>query len=128
MIQHGTFLNVADNSGASKVQCIKVLGGSRKKVATVGDTIVVTVKQTRKKGKADSKSKIKRGTVSKAIVVRVRKEFARLDGSLLKFDDNAALLVNTQGAPLGTRIFGPLPNELRLQKNTKMVSIAPSLV
>ena len=128
MIQHGTFLNVADNSGASQVQCIKVLGGSRKKIATIGDTIVVTVKQIRRKGRIDSKSKMKRGTVSKAIVVRVKKEFVRHDGSLLQFDDNAVLLTNNQGAPLGTRIFGPLPNELRLKKNTKMISLAPNLV
>ena len=107
MIQVESRLNVADNSGAREVLCVKVLGGSKRRFASVGDIIVVTVKDAIPKGK------VKKGTVHKAVIVRTRKELQRQDGSTIKFDSNAAVLINAQGEPVGTRIFGPVCRELR---------------
>ena len=110
MIQMETNLDVADNSGARRVQCIKVLGGSKRKYATIGDTIVVSVKEAIPKGR------VKKGQVMKAVIVRVAKGVRRPDGSLIRFDRNAAVLVNAQGEPVGTRIFGPVTRELRAKR------------
>ena len=110
MIQVESRLNVADNSGAREVLCVKVLGGSKRRFASVGDIIVVTVKDAIPKGK------VKKGTVHKAVIVRTRKELQRQDGSTIKFDSNAAVLINAQGEPVGTRIFGPVCRELRSKK------------
>ena len=110
MIQVESRLNVADNSGAKEVLCVKVLGGSKRRFASVGDIIVVTVKDAIPKGK------VKKGTVHKAVIVRTRKELKRVDGSTIKFDTNAAVLINNQGEPVGTRIFGPVCRELRSKK------------
>jgi len=121
MIQQETRLSVADNTGAKEVQCIKVLGGSGKRYATVGDQIVVTVKS------ALPSSSVKKGTVSKAIVVRTSKEVRRNDGSYIRFDDNAAVLINNLNELRGTRIFGPIPRELR-ERNMKVVSLAPEVL
>ena len=122
MIQMQTVLNVADNSGAKKVACIKVLGGSRRRYASVGDVIVVSVKE------AIPNSKVKKGDVMKAVVVRTAKEVRRPDGSYLKFDDNSAVLITNQMEPIGTRIFGPVARELRAKQFMKIISLAPEVL
>jgi large subunit ribosomal protein L14 len=122
MIQMETNLDVADNSGARRVQCIKVLGGSKRKYATVGDIIVVSVKEAIPKGR------VKKGQVMKAVVVRTAKGVRRADGSLIRFDRNAAVLINAQGEPIGTRIFGPVVRELRAKNHMKIVSLAPEVL
>lgn len=122
MIQTETYLDVADNSGARQVQCIKVLGGSHRRYAAVGDVIKVTVKEAIPRGK------VKKGEVLKALVVRTRKGVRRQDGSIIRFDDNAAVLLNNQEAPVGTRIFGPVTRELRGDKFMKIVSLAPEVL
>ena len=122
MIQVETKLDVADNSGARKVQCIKVLGGSKRKYASVGDIIVVSVKEAIPKGR------VKKGQVMKAVVVRTAKDIKRPDGSVIRFDSNAAVLVNNQGEPIGTRIFGPVPRELRAKNHMKIISLAPEVL
>jgi large subunit ribosomal protein L14 len=122
MIQAETRLKVADNSGARKVLCIKVLGGSKRRYARVGDVIVVTVKEAIPNGA------IKKGEVVKAVVVRCKKEVRRADGSYIKFDDNAAVIIDAQGNPRGTRIFGPVARELRDRKYMKIVSLAPEVL
>ena len=122
MIQQETRLNVADNSGAKEVLCIRVLGGTRKRYASVGDTIVVTVKS------ALTSSTLKKGTVSKAVVVRTKKEVKRRDGSYIRFEDNAAVLLSAQDEPRGTRIFGPVARELREKQFMKIVSLAPEVL
>ncbi len=122
MIQMETNLDVADNSGARRVQCIKVLGGSRRRYATVGDIIVVSVKEAIPRGR------VKKGQVMKAVVVRTAKGVRRPDGSLIRFDGNAAVLINEQGEPIGTRIFGPVTRELRSKKHMKIVSLAPEVL
>ncbi|MDZ4842533.1 MAG: 50S ribosomal protein L14 [Hyphomicrobium aestuarii] len=122
MIQMETNLDVADNSGARRVQCIKVLGGSKRKYATIGDIIVVAVQEAVPKGR------VKKGQVMKAVVVRVAKGVRRPDGSLIRFDRNAAVLINNQGEPIGTRIFGPVTRELRARNHMKIVSLAPEVL
>ncbi|MDD5099506.1 MAG: 50S ribosomal protein L14 [Syntrophales bacterium] len=122
MIQMQTVLNVADNSGAKKVACIKVLGGSRRRYASLGDVIVIAVKE------ALPNSKVKKGDVMKAVVVRTVKEVRRADGSYLKFDDNSAVLITNQMEPVGTRIFGPVARELRAKQFMKIVSLAPEVL
>ena len=122
MIQMQTNLDVADNSGARRVMCIKVLGGSKRRYATVGDVIVVSIKEAIPRGK------VKKGDVMKAVVVRVRKDIRRADGSVIRFDRNAAVLINKQGEPIGTRIFGPVTRELRGKKFMKIVSLAPEVL
>ena len=122
MIQTESYLDVADNSGARKVMCIKVLGGSHRRYAGVGDIIKVSVKEAIPRGK------VKKGQVMNAVVVRTRKGVRRQDGSLIKFDDNAAVLLNTQLAPIGTRIFGPVTRELRGDKFMKIISLAPEVL
>lgn len=122
MIQAQTFLEVADNSGARRVMCIKVLGGSHRRYARVGDVIRVTVKEAIPRGK------VKKGQVMKAVVVRTKKGVRRPDGSLIRFDDNAAVLLNNQEAPIGTRIFGPVTRELRGEKFMKIISLAPEVI
>ena len=122
MIQMQTNLEVADNSGARRVQCIKVLGGSKRKYATVGDVIVVSVKDAIPRGR------VKKGEVMKAVVVRTATGVRRSDGSVIRFDRNAAVLVNPQGEPIGTRIFGPVTRELRAKKHMKIVSLAPEVL
>lgn len=122
MIQMRTNLEVADNSGARRVQCIKVLGGSMRKFASVGDVIVVSVKDAIPRGK------VKKGEVHKAVVVRTRKDVARPDGSIIRFDKNAAVLINKQMEPIGTRIFGPVVRELRAKKFMKIISLAPEVL
>ncbi|BFM19563.1 MULTISPECIES: 50S ribosomal protein L14 [Gilvimarinus] len=122
MIQTESYLDVADNSGARRVMCIKVLGGSHRRYAAVGDIIKVTVKEAIPRGK------VKKGQVMKAVVVRTKKGVRRQDGSLIKFDDNAAVLLNAQDAPVGTRIFGPVTRELRGEKFMKIISLAPEVL
>ncbi|GAB3288029.1 50S ribosomal protein L14 [Parahaliea aestuarii] len=122
MIQTQSYLEVADNSGARRVMCIKVLGGSKRRYARVGDLIKVTVKEAIPRGK------VKKGQVMTAVVVRTRKGVRRADGSLIKFDDNAAVLLNNQEAPIGTRIFGPVTRELRGEKFMKIISLAPEVI
>ena len=122
MIQTLSFLNVADNSGAKLVQCIKVLGGSRRRYAHVGDIIVVAIKE------ALPGSKVKKGDTAKAVVVRTARECRRADGSYIKFDDNSAVLINAQLEPVGTRIFGPVARELRGKKFMKIISLAPEVL
>ena len=122
MIQQETRLKVADNSGAKEVLCIKVLGGTRKKYAKLGDLIVVTVK------KAIPGGIVKKGEVTKAVIVRTRKELRRKDGSYIRFDDNAAVLINNQKEPQGTRVFGPIARELREKKFMKILSLAPEVI
>jgi len=119
MIQTETVLNVADNSGAKKVLCIRVLGGTRKRYATIGDVIVVTVKE------AIPHAKVKKGDVMKAVIVRTAKAIKRMDDTWVGFDDNAAVMLGTAGEPLGTRIFGPVARELRNQGFMKIISLAP---
>lgn len=122
MIQQETRLKVADNTGAREVLCFKVLGGSRRRYASVGDLIVVTVKQ------AIPNSSVKKGEISTAVVVRTKKEIRRRDGSYIRFDENAAVLLNAQGEPRGTRIFGPVARELREKKHMRIVSMAPEVL
>lgn len=122
MIQMQTVLEVADNSGAKKIQCIKVLGGSKRKVASVGDVIVVSVKEAIPRGK------VKKGTVQRAVIVRTAKDVKRNDGSVIRFDKNAAVLINKQNEPMGTRIFGPVVRELRAKRFMKIVSLAPEVL
>jgi large subunit ribosomal protein L14 len=122
MIQMRTMLDVADNSGARKVGCIKVLGSSKRKYASLGDVIVVSVKD------AIPNSKIKKGDMVKAVVVRTRKGIRRSDGSYIKFDDNSAVLINQQNEPIGTRIFGPVARELRAKNFMKIISLAPEVL
>ena len=122
MIQTESYLDVADNSGARRVMCIKVLGGSHRRYARVGDVIKVTVKEAIPRGK------VKKGQVMKAVVVRTRKGVRRADGSVIRFDDNAAVLLNAQDAPVGTRIFGPVTRELRGEKFMKIISLAPEVL
>ncbi len=122
MIQVQTELFVADNTGARKVECIKVLGGSRRRYATIGDIIVVSIKDAIPKGK------VKKGDVHKAVIVRTRKEIKRLDGTSIKFDANAAVLVQPNGEPIGTRIFGPVTRELRNKNFMKIISLAPEVL
>jgi large subunit ribosomal protein L14 len=122
MIQMESNLDVADNSGARKVQCIKVLGGSKRRYATVGDIIVVSIRDAIPRGR------VKKGQVMKAVVVRTAKGVRRPDGSLIRFDRNAAVLINAQGEPVGTRIFGPVTRELRSKNQMKIVSLAPEVL
>ena len=122
MIQMQTNLDVADNSGARRVMCIKVLGGSKRKFASVGDVIVVSVKEAIPRGK------VKKGDVHRAVIVRTAKEIRRPDGSLIRFDTNAAVLINKQKEPIGTRIFGPVTRELRARNFMKIISLAPEVL
>ncbi len=122
MVQSETVLDVADNSGARKVLCIKVLGGSRRKYASLGDIIVVSVKE------AIPNAKVKKGDVMKAVIVRTTKEVGRADGSFIKFDSNSAVLIDNQREPIGTRIFGPVARELRAKKFMKILSLAPEVL
>lgn len=122
MIQMQTNLGVADNSGARRLQCIKVLGGSKCMVASVGDIIVVSIKDAIPRGK------VKKGEVHKAVIVRTAKEIYRKDGSSIRFDQNAAVLINTNNEPIGTRIFGPVTRELRAKKFMKVISLAPEVL
>jgi large subunit ribosomal protein L14 len=122
MIQNETVLQVADNSGARRVTCIKVLGGSKRRYARVGDVIVVAVKEVIPGGK------VKKGEVQRAVVVRTAKEFRRPDGSSIRFDENAAVLLSKQGEPIGTRIFGPVTRELRAKGYMKIISLAPEVL
>lgn len=122
MIQQESVLDVADNSGARKVACIRVLGGSRRRYASVGDIIVVSVKE------AIPNSRVKKGEVRRAVIVRTAKAIRRKDGSFIKFDDNAAVLLDTQKEPVGTRIFGPVARELRAHRFMKIVSLAPEVL
>jgi large subunit ribosomal protein L14 len=122
MIQVQTKLNVADNSGAKQLQCIRVLGGTRRRYARVGDIIIVAVKE------ALPNSKVKKGDVKRAVVVRTIKETRRPDGSYIRFSDNSAVLINPQGEPIGTRIFGPVARELRARRFMKIISLAPEVL
>jgi large subunit ribosomal protein L14 len=122
MIQMQTNLDVADNSGAKRVQCIKVLGGAGRKTASVGDVIVVSVKEAIPRGR------VKKGDMHRAVIVRTAKEVRRADGSAIRFDRNAAVLINPQGEPIGTRIFGPVTRELRAKRFMKIVSLAPEVL
>ncbi len=122
MIQDYTILDVADNSGAKKVMCFHVMGGSGRRYATVGDVITVAVKE------AIPQASVKKGDVAKAVVVRTAKEIRREDGSYIRFDRNAAVLINAQGEPIGTRIFGPVARELRAKKFMKIISLAPEVL
>jgi large subunit ribosomal protein L14 len=122
MIQPRTILDVADNTGAKKVMCIRSLGGSSRKYATIGDVIIVSVKEAAPNGS------VKKGEVRRAVVVRTAKEVRRADGSYIRFDGNAAVLINDAGDPVGTRIFGPVARELRAKKYMKIVSLAPEVL
>jgi len=122
MIQMTTLLDVADNSGAKRVACIKVLGGSKRKYASIGDVIVVAVKE------AIPNAKVKKGDIARAVVVRTAKEIPRPDGSYIKFDGNAAVLISKELEPIGTRIFGPVARELRAKKFMKIISLAPEVL
>jgi large subunit ribosomal protein L14 len=122
MIQMQTNLDVADNSGARRVQCIKVLGGSKRKYASVGDIIVVSVKEAIPRGR------VKKGDVLKAVVVRTSKDLRRADGSVIRFDGNAAVIVNNNKEPVGTRVFGPIPRELRAKNHMKIIQLAPEVL
>ena len=122
MIQMQTNLDVADNSGARRVQCIKVLGGSKRRFASVGDVIVVSVKE------ANPRGRVKKGEMHRAVVVRTAKEIRRPDGSAIRFDSNAAVLINPQNEPIGTRIFGPVTRELRAKNYMKNISLAPEVL
>ena len=122
MIQAETNLSVADNSGARRVQCIKVLGGSKRKTAGVGDVIVASVKEAIPRGR------VKKGEVVRAVIVRTAKEIRRSDGSAIRFDRNAAVLINKAGEPIGTRIFGPVTRELRAKRYMKIISLAPEVL
>ena len=122
MIQNQSVCDVADNSGAKKLMCIRVLGGTRRRYASLGDVIVVSVKE------AIPNSKVKKGDVKKAVIVRTRKEVRRVDGSYIRFDSNSAVLIDEKGEPLGTRIFGPVARELRARKYMKIISLAPEVL
>ncbi len=122
MIQMQTRLKVADNSGAKEVMCIKVLGGSKRRTASIGDTIVVSIKE------ALPNSKVKKGDVAKAVIVRTIHKLRRADGSYIRFDDNSAVLINNNKEPIGTRIFGPVARELRAKQFVKIVSLAPEVL
>ncbi|MCK5276366.1 MAG: 50S ribosomal protein L14 [Alphaproteobacteria bacterium] len=122
MIQMQTNLDVADNSGAKRVQCIKVLGGAKRRTAGVGDVIVVSVKEAIPRGR------VKKGEVLQAVVVRTAKDIHRQDGTTIRFDNNAAVLINKQGEPIGTRIFGPVTRELRAKRFMKIISLAPEVL
>jgi large subunit ribosomal protein L14 len=122
MVQSFTTLDVADNSGAKKLMCIKVLGGSKRKYASIGDIIVVSIKE------AIPGAKVKKGEVAKAVIVRTSKEIARPDGSYIRFDSNSAVLINKDNEPIGTRIFGPVARELRAKKFMKIISLAPEVL
>ncbi len=122
MIQEQTYLSVADNTGAKKVQCIRVLGGTNRRYASLGDLIVVAVKEAIPEGT------VKKGEVKKAVIVRMRKVFRRPDGSYIRFDENAAVLVNDAKEPIGTRVFGPIARELRDRKYMRIVSLAPEVI
>lgn len=122
MIQMQSTLSVADNSGAKSIQCIKVLGGSKRRFASIGDVIVITVKDAIPRGK------VKKGEIHKAVIVRTSKEISRSDGSSIRFDKNSAVLINANGEPLGTRIFGPVTRELRTKKYMKIISLAPEVL
>ncbi|MCH8172858.1 MAG: 50S ribosomal protein L14 [Proteobacteria bacterium] len=122
MIQMQTNLEVADNSGAKRVQCIKVLGGSRRRTAGVGDVIVVSIKEAIPRGK------VKKGEIHRAVIVRTTKDIQRADGTVIRFDHNAAVLVTNQMEPIGTRIFGPVVRELRAKKHMKIISLAPEVL
>ncbi|NOY25857.1 MAG: 50S ribosomal protein L14 [Oligoflexia bacterium] len=122
MIQVLSVLDVADNSGAKKLMCIKVLGGSKRRYASVGDIIVVSIKEAMPNGK------VKKGQVARAVIVRTSKELRRSDGTYIRFDNNSAVLVTTEGEPIGTRIFGPVARELRAKKFMKIVSLAPEVL
>jgi large subunit ribosomal protein L14 len=122
MIQTETTLKVADNSGAKLLSCIKVIGGSKRRYASVGDVIIVSVKE------AIPNSKVGKGSVMRAVIVRTSKELRRPDGSFIKFDDNSAVLINQQNEPIGTRIFGPVARELRAKKFMKIISLAPEVL
>ncbi|MBN8541921.1 MAG: 50S ribosomal protein L14 [Deltaproteobacteria bacterium] len=122
MIQMQTRLRVADNSGAKEVMCIKVLGGSQRRYASVGDIIVVSIKESM------PQSKVKKGDVAKAVVVRTKRKVRRADGTFIRFDDNSAVLINNQKEPIGTRIFGPVARELRAKQFVKIVSLAPEVL
>ena len=122
MIQVQTEMLVADNTGAKRIECIKVLGGSKRRYASVGDVIVVSIKEAAPRGK------VKKGDVHRAVVVRTRKEIRRVDGSAIRFDSNAAVLINKQEEPIGTRIFGPVTRELRGKKFMKIISLAPEVL
>jgi large subunit ribosomal protein L14 len=122
MIQMRSNLEVADNSGARRVQCIKVLGGSKRKTAAIGDIIVVSIKEAIPRGK------VKKGDVHKAVIVRTSKELRRVDGSAIRFDRNAAVLIDKEGEPIGTRIFGPVTRELRSKGYMKIISLAPEVL
>ena len=122
MIQMQSKLFVADNSGARKIQCIKVLGGSKRRFASIGDIIIVSIKDAIPRGK------VKKGEVFKAVVVRTKKDFARSDGTSIRFDKNAAVLLDKQEEPIATRIFGPVTRELRTKKFMKIISLAPEVI
>ncbi len=122
MIQMESVLDVADNSGAKRVKCIKVVGGSKRKYASVGDVIVVSVKDAAPNGK------VKKGQIARAVVVRTRKEVRRVDGSYIRFDNNSAVLINKENEPIGTRIFGPIARELRARKFMRIVVLAPEVL
>jgi large subunit ribosomal protein L14 len=122
MIQQQTILNVADNSGAKKVMCIKVLGGSKRRYASIGDVIVVSVRE------AIPQAKVKKGEVARAVIVRTAREIQRPDGSYIRFDGNSAVLINKDLEPIGTRIFGPVARELRARKFMKIISLAPEVL
>ena len=122
MIQMQTRLTVADNSGAQEVQCIKVLGGSKRKTASIGDVIVVSIKT------AIPRAKVKKGTVHRAVIVRTKKAIKRSDGSVIRFDRNSVVLLNKQNEPIGSRIFGPVPRELRGKQFMKIISLAPEVI
>jgi len=122
MIQKETLLNVADNSGAKRVCCICVLGGTRRRFATIGDVVVVSVKE------AIPNSKVRKGDVAKAVIVRTKKEISRIDGSWIRFDENAAVLIDQNREPVGTRIFGPVARELRAKRFMKIISLAPEVL
>jgi large subunit ribosomal protein L14 len=122
MIQSNTVLDVADNSGAKEVYCIKVLGGSRRRTASIGDVIVVSIRE------AIPQSKVKKGEVARAVVVRTKKELRRSDGSYIRFDGNSAVLINKENEPIGTRIFGPVARELRAKRFMRIVSLAPEVL
>lgn len=122
MIQQQTVLDIADNSGAKKIMCIRVLGGSRRRFGRIGDIIVASVKE------ANSNGSVKKGDVVKAVIVRTRKEIRRADGSYIKFDDNAAVIIDANKSPKGTRIFGPVARELRAKDFMRIVSLAPEVI
>jgi large subunit ribosomal protein L14 len=122
MIQQQTMLDVADNSGAKRVMCIKVLGGTKRRYATIGDVIVVAIKE------ALPNTKVKKGDVARAVIVRTKRELNRADGSYIRFDGNSAVLVSKEGEPVGTRIFGPVARELRGRKFMKIISLAPEVL